>query len=367
LSRENLNRIALLCDTLEGGGAEQVMSTLAVLFSKKINHVDFLVARKEGIYIDKVDKCANLINLNTRARYLMPKLLRYMLKAKPQVILSTQSHINIFSALACNMVKTRSVVREATTPSIAFKIQKRKKWPLTYSYKKADRIVSVSDGVKNDLLENFSLPTENIQTIYNPIITDDLFQRANENVYHPFFELGKPIVISMGRFAKAKDYPTLIKAFSIIKKSIDCKLLILGDYNYDLNIKNEVLGLIHQNALSQDVELLGFQKNPFPYIKRSSLYILSSIYEGLPGALIQAKALGCHIVSTDCKSGPREILENGKLGTLVPPKNYVAIAEAAINTLSLGIETEPLNPLFAKKYSGDGVADQYLNLFQDLL
>jgi len=362
-----LNKIALLCDTLGGGGAEQVMSSLAKLFSSEIDHVDFLVARKEGVYVDKVEKYANLIDLNTRARFMMPKLISYMRKEKPQVILSTQGHINIASALSSSFVNTKSILREATTPSIALKLQNRSKWPLRLTYKLADRIVSVSDGVKQDLETNFSLNPNNIQTIYNPIISEDLYDSASEKVEHPWFSKKTPVIISMGRFAKAKDYPTLIKAFNIIRKSIDCKLMILGDHECDLSVKDEVASLIDQFELTKDIDLLGFKKNPFPYIKNSSLYILSSMYEGLPGALIQAKALGCHVVSTDCESGPREILENGENGILVPVKNYRALAEAAIGVLKSNETSKPLSSNFKKKYTSQGVTDQYLSLFKELI
>lgn len=362
-----LNRIALLCDTLGGGGAEQVMSSLAKLFSSKVEHVDFLVARKEGVYVDQVEKHANLIGLNTRARYMMPKLIRYMQKNEPQVILSTQIHINIFTSLSSKFVKTKSVLREATTPSVALGLQKKSKWPLSFTYKLADGIVSVSDGVKHDLTNNFGLDAQNIQTIYNPIISDDLYLKASEPVDHPWFSENLPVIVSMGRFAKAKDYPTLIKAFNIIRKSIDCKLMILGDVDCDQSVKSEVLGLIDQFGLNQDIDLLGFKKNPFPYIKNADLYILSSMYEGLPGALIQAKALGCHVVSTDCESGPKEILENGKGGFLVPVKDHQAMADAAIGVLSSQQGPATLSDSFKNKYTSHSVTLQYLTLFKKLL
>jgi len=298
---------------------------------------------------------------------MMPKLLKYLQTNEPQVLLSTQIHINIFASLSSKFTKTKSVLREATTPSVALKLQNKSKWPLSFSYKLADGIVSVSNGVKHDLINKFGLDENNVQTIYNPIISDDLYLKANEQVSHPWLSEKTPVIISMGRFAKAKDYPTLIKAFNIIRKSLKCKLMILGDIDYDQSVKSEVMGLIDQYNLNQDIDLLGFKKNPFPYIKKADLYILSSIYEGLPGALIQAKALGCHLVSTDCESGPREILDNGKSGHLVPVKDHNALAEAAIGVLGSHQAPPSLSDSFTNKYTSQSVSKQYLDLFKSIL
>lgn len=362
-----MKKIALICNTLGGGGAEQVMSSLGLLFKEKGNEVDFIVARGGGVYSDKVSKYASIINLNSKARYLVPRLYKYLKTSAPDIILSTQSHINIATIISSKMAGIKSVVREATTPSVAFAVKNPYlKQPVKWSYKYASKVVSVSDGVKRDLINNFNIRENHIKTIYNPIISSELYDKANQEVDHPWFSLDIPIIVSMGRFAKAKDYPTLIRAFSIIRKEVECKLIILGDTESDKSVKKEVLHLIDTLDLKSSIDLVGFQSNPFPFIKNASLYILSSIYEGLPGALIQAVALGCNIVSTDCESGPREILEKANIGKLVKVKDHQTMADESIKQLLNTTKSISPNNDFLNAYSTDGISDQYLNLFEEL-
>lgn len=362
-----VSKIALICNSLQGGGAETVMSSLAKLFSQRGKQIDFLVAKAEGIHLEKVKKHSNLIDLNSKTRYIVPKLYKYLHEEKPDILLSTQTHINVAAIISAKLNKTKVVVREATTPSLSY-IGKKKYlgYLVKNAYKRADKIISVSDGVKQDLIKNFSIKNNLIQTVLNPIISDEFYLKSEETIEHPWYNLGLPIIVAMGRFAKAKDYPTLINAFSLINNECKSKLIILGDTNSDTEVKKKVLSLIAKYQLEDSIDLIGYKPNPFPYLKNASLFILSSTREGLPGALIQAVALNCPVISTDCESGPREILKGGKYGTLVKVGDFKSIALHAIKILRSNPIVKNLDQSFIKTYSDDGICDSYINLFESI-
>jgi len=125
-----------------------------------------------------------------------------------------------------------------------------------------------------------------------------------------------------------KDFATLIRAFAIVRKTFRCKLMIIGDTQRSPTYMSSLRALVEQLDLQSEVDFVGFTTNPFAYLAKCEAYALSSLYEGLPGALVQAMALGCKIVSADCRSGPREILKSGEYGHLVPVGNYVEMAHA---------------------------------------
>lgn len=366
-------KITLFCNTLNGGGAEHVMKTLCKCFSEKGYKIDFLVTREEGVYIDDVKKHAQLVNLNCKTRYVLPKLIKYLRKQKPNILLSTQTHINIAAIVGVklSMTKTKIVARETTTLSQEFKAENANSIKASsfyqYIYNKSDKLITVSDGSRKDLINNFKIHPNKIHTIYNPIISTDLYTKANQKINHPWFNNKTPVIVSMGRFAKAKDYPTLLKAFKLVRETTNCHLMILGNSNYDIDVLTKMNDYITENKLNDFISFEGFKKNPFPYLKQSDVFVLSSIYEGLPGALIQAFGIGCQIVSTDCPSGPREILELEKTTSLVKVGDYKRMAIKILNHLKEKKDYSASRKTKMKLFEEDNITEQYLSLFNSLM
>jgi glycosyltransferase involved in cell wall biosynthesis len=167
--------------------------------------------------------------------------------------------------------------------------------------------------MKENLLKNIKIDLDKIEMIYNPIDLSYIRKKTKEEVPEYLFKK-RPVLIACGRLTKEKGFSYLIRAFKDIKKSFpEAKLLILGEGELEEYLKKLSFSL----GLKESVYFLGFQKNPFKYIARADIFIFSSLYEGLPSALIEAMACGVPIVSTDCTSGPKEILDNGKVGSLV--------------------------------------------------
>lgn len=255
---------------------------------------------------------------------------------KPDVIFSLLSTTNVTVILAklLSRVKSRLVISEHTHPSENLKNEPYgfiTRLLIKRFYPKADKIISVSNGIKTDLTKNFNIPEGKITVIYNPVDLDNIKMLSEEDVDHPWFQEETPVIVSAGRLTKEKGFPYLLKAFSILRKSNTCcRLLIIGDGEE----KKKLVEMANDSGYKEDIEFLGFQKNPFKYMARSSLFVLSSIFEGFGNVIIEAMALGLPVISTDCPSGPSEIIEDRENGLLVPVRDEYALSEAILEVLT---------------------------------
>ena len=225
-------------------------------------------------------------------------------------------------------------------------------------YPRAHGILCVSEGVADDLAYNVGFDRSRLDVIYNPIITPDFAEKGTLPVEHPWFrESQPPVILSVGRLTKQKDFPTLIKAFAMVSSSYSCRLMILGEGSDRESLEN----LIKDLGIEDRVDIPGFTPNVLSYMARAQLFVLSSAWEGLPTVLIEALAVGTSVVSTDCPSGPREILKDGTFGTLVPTGQPQKLAEAILNTL----KSRPNSDLIkqrAKDFSVEASAMEYIRV-----
>ena len=331
-------KIAIYFPSLRGGGAERAMLNLAGGIKNEGFNIDIVLVSAEGIYKDIVPKGVSVIDLKASGVMAsLPKLCHYLKENRPVSMLSTPVHANIAAILAQKItrVPTRIIIREAITPSQSAFYSKKNISKVIFFlmrrlYRHADGIVAVSSGVADDLVSFIGLQPEKINIIYNPIVTREMLSQAEEPIEHRWLKNKRgPVIITAGRMNKQKDHTTLIKAFCLIQKTCDAKLIILGEGPERKNLVN----LIENLGLNDVVDLPGFVENPFSYFKNSSVFVLSSLFEGLPNVLIQAMMLGVPVVSTDCPSGPREILKDGRFGILVPIQNEKAMADAILLAL----------------------------------
>ena len=264
-----------------------------------------------------------------RAIAALPAFARYLRRERPQALLSTLEHANIMSVWAARLSLTsvRVVLREASVllprdqmktlrPHVERVLMRR-------FYPSAHAVVAVSQGVADSLQSGLGLPREKLRTIYNPILTPALHRAAAEPLDDPWFAAGAPpVILGVGRLAPAKDFSTLIRAFAEVRAARPARLVILGEGAERPALEALAEGL----GVAGDVRLAGYDHNPFRWFARATVFALSSIYEGLPGALIQAMACGCRVISTDCPGGAREILDGGALAPLVPMRDPHALA-----------------------------------------
>jgi glycosyltransferase involved in cell wall biosynthesis len=357
-------RLAFFMPGLYGGGAERIMLNLASGIASRGYPMDLVLARAEGSFLDEVPNSVRLIDLKAR-RVLSstPALLHYLRNERPAALLSIL-HANINALWARRLAGThqRVILAEHNTLSSVVRGGDDPRWHLypklaKWFYPWADGIVAVSDGVADDLAQMIKIPRERIQVIHNPIVTPDLFTKSKDSLDHPWFEHGEPpVVLAVGRLTKQKAFDVLIRAFFEVRKNNRVRLMILGEGEE----RPALEGLIREYELEQDIILPGFVTNPYPYMAHAAAFVLSSRWEGLPTVLVEAMALGAPIISTDCPSGPREILLGGKYGQLVPVEDPYALAAGIISSLTAtGIRPSQES---WKSYELECVVDQYINI-----
>lgn len=332
-----MSNLAILLPNLDGGGTERVMLNLAQGFIEQGIKVDLVLVRKEGSYLSQVPPQVRLVVLGNRRLLLsIPALARYLLRERPKTILCGQEDTNMVALWVKRTTKasTRIVVGVHNTLSRESKnatLWKRKLTPFLVRcfYPWADAIVAVSRGVAEDLA-HLGLSPSAIEVIYNPVVTPSLLEKVCQPLDCPWFSAEEiPVILGVGRLEKQKDFPTLIRAFAQVQQQCAARLVILGEGPE----RNQLEALAREMGLAEKVAFPGFVSNPYAYMAKASVCVLSSIWEGLPTVLIEAMAAGTPVVSTDCKSGPAEILANGRYGKLVAVKDVQGMAEAIISTL----------------------------------
>ncbi|BCW97019.1 MAG: glycosyltransferase [Fimbriimonadales bacterium] len=326
--------------SLGGGGAERVLVTLANNFAQEGVEVVMAAMSPPFTYAKELDSRVRLINLGTK-RYAIGglRLARLLRRERPTVLMSTASGTNFWAVQAKRLarVPVRVVLREASTPTEVLKTHRRLKDQIRsrlfirQSYPYADAVVAPSRGVRNSLIHLTGLPETHIHLIYNPAITRQMEMLRNEPVNHPWFADDTiPVVLAVGRLVALKGFDALIRAVARVSQHMPVRLMILGEGEERARLE----ALAQELGIHVHVALPGFDPNPFRYMARARVFVLSSHYEGMPNALIQALACGCRVVSTDCPSGPREVLEDGRYGRLVPVGDVKAMSQAILDALA---------------------------------
>ncbi len=347
---------------LHAGGAERVMSTLMHGFRARRHSVELVLSSAEGELLKELNHAIRVVDLGAgRMVRALPRLARYLKQERPSALLATLSQPNLVAILARRLarVPTRVVVREANTPTQEFRqaqLFKDRIVPrlIARIYRQADVVVAVSRGVAESLS---ALGVPNPVVIYNPVLNDRLRQLSREMPTHPWFHTPEvPVVLGVGRLEPQKDFATLLNAFAIVLQVRPARLVIFGEGNERSHLER----LAQSLGIADHVALPGFTPNPFPAMRHASVFVLSSRFEGLPNALIQAMACGCPVVSTDCPSGPREILDGGRYGHLVPVADPVAMAKAILEVLEGGGQSVPDEWL--QQFEEGVIVEQYLRV-----
>lgn len=353
-------RVAVYVPSLEGGGAERVMATVASTLARRGYEVDLLLAQKTGPYLNELAPEVNIIDFDkSRVLHTLIPLVKYLRDRRPDVLLSAMGHTNVISQLATTFsVHTPRVVlseRRAPRPVSTDKKDSKLTWFLTkWAYSRADAIVAVSDGVGRELSQYLGISQQLVRTIYNPMNTGEIRRLGAQAVQHPWFDASHQVFIAVGRLVPVKDFTTLLKAFSQLAPHHPmARLIIVGDGpSYEALIE-----LSRELGIEDIVDLVGFQSNPYAWMAASDVFVLSSISEGLPNAMLQAMACGLKIVSTDCNYGPAEILSEGKWGRLVPVGDAETLAQQMSLALSDG--APPDVRARAEDFRIEAIMDQY--------
>ena len=356
--------IAIFLPSLYGGGAEKTLLNLAAGIAARGYKVDLVLVKAQGPYLDQLPEKIRVIDLKARRSIMCyPALIRYLRYEQPECLLSAM-HVNIIALIArtFSRVSTKVIISERNTISLLVKNTSNLRLKLIsklsrYFYPLADGIIAVSKSVAEDLSNTAKIPNRRIDVIYNPVVTPMLRKKAKVPLEHPWFvDDAPPVILAAGSLSMQKDFESLIKAFADLRRTHLARLLILGEGEK----RRELETLVRKNYLQNAVMLPGFLTNPYPYMKRSAVFVLPSRWEGLPGVLIEALYCGIPIVATDCPGGTREILSNNSYGKIVPVGDIQALSDAIKSVLN-GKVHSPTHESW-KPFELDTVVDQYLEL-----
>jgi glycosyltransferase involved in cell wall biosynthesis len=300
--------------------------------------VEILLANRESEKIE-IRPGVSVTELGvTRIRRSIPGLVRYLRSRSPACLLATLNNASVAAIVARALARTSTptLVRVANTLSErsteASTLAERATFFLARRlYRRADLLIAPSRGVAEDLVATAGIDRGTVRVIPNPTLEPTFRDLAKLPIEHQWLREGSiPVILGVGRLVPQKDFATLLRAFSLVRQNRPCRLIILGEgpERVRLTALSDSLGV------GEDVDLPGFDPNPYPYFASAGVFVLSSRFEGLPGALIQALACGTPIVSTDCPSGPSEILGEGAYGRLVPVGDPETMANAILETLS---------------------------------
>lgn len=330
--------VALFLPYLASGGAERVMLHIARGLADEGFRVDLVLAAAKGPYLKQVSPKVRVVDLKARRVITsLPALVRYLRSERPAALVSALAHANLVALWANEiaLTHTRTIVTVHSTLSLSTRYSPRRRdrlvpWLTHWSYKRATRVVAVSRGSASDLVKIADLDQEVVEVIPNPVITKDLHESSRMPVEHPWFgERSTPLLLTVGRLTAAKNYTLLLEAFKEARAKREMKLVLLGDGEERETLESKVRSL----GLEGDVSMPGFVENPWAYMAKADIFVLSSKWEGLPTVLVEALALNMKVVSTDCEFGPRELLQDGKLGWLCPPGDAHELAATILKAL----------------------------------
>jgi glycosyltransferase involved in cell wall biosynthesis len=359
--------IAFFLPSLCGGGAERVVVNLAQGITERGIRVDLVLAAAEGPLLDQVPAAVRVVDLRAPRvlRSLVP-LVGYLRRERPRVLVSSMGHANLIAIWAAKLAGGVAplVVTEHNTLSQETQRQSRlvsRVWPhlLRTFYPWATTVVAVSRGAADDLARTAGLPRDRIEVVYNPVITPAMLALARQTPDHPWLAPGQPpVILGVGRLTGQKDFATLVRAFAEVRRRRPARLVILGE-GPD---RPAIEALARELGVADDMALPGFQDNALAFMAGSAVFVLSSAWEGLPTVLIEALAAGTRVVSTDCPSGPREILQDGRLGVLVPVGDAAALAAATLEALERPVGAIPTDALLP--FTRDASVDHYLRVIE---
>lgn len=362
-------QVCIFIPSFGDGGVERMLVNTARGMAALGARVDFIVRQPDAPYLDRLPASVRKMVVDSGdERTLLAELREYLRVERPEIVVSAKGRDDRIALRAKRTAPpgTRFFLRPGT--AVTARMEERgtnplRRW-LKYRrmrrlYAQADGVIAVSEGVADEIASSTRFPRERISVIRNPNITPELKALSEVRLEHPWFAPGEPpVILGMGGLRTQKDFATLIRAFALLRAQREARLLILGEGRQQARLRD----LAGKLGVADDVQLPGFAENPYAYLRHAALFVLSSLWEGSPNVLTEALAVGTPVVSTDCRSGPREILQGGRFGPLVPVGDVEALAHAMLETLEKPLPAEVLKQATAE-YTMEKSAQRYLAAF----
>lgn len=354
---DDSRHLAIYLPLLIEGGAEHAILRLVNAIVARDYRVDLVLSKAAGPYLSRVDPRVRVVDLRShRAAASLPGFVRYLRRERPEALLSGTTHGSVVALLAKRLGRSKArIVLRAGSSSLPRRFSIRGLL-VRWLFPRSDSVICNSQGVAELIHTEGGVPVRKIHVIHNPVVSDELRSLARKPADHRWLQSREgATVVSVGRLFPEKDYPTLIKAFEIVNERHPAHLVVFGEGPERQALELEV----DQRGLSDRVAFPGFVSNPYADVARADVFVLSSKREGSPNALIEALFLGVPLVATDCPTGPREILEGGKYGQLVPVGDSEAMADAILDAIKSG-RNAPYPEESWRRFEIEGVVDAYL-------
>jgi len=372
---ERKGQLAFVIPSLGDGGSNRFVIKVAAGLAKRGYRVDLIAIDPRGQYASETTAGLRRIDLGIipiKGMTLLKaiwSLKKYIQNERPNVLMAATTSVNILAVTANFLARnTTSVVVSERSPIKASAVDAstmsrlyRRLIPTVYP--RAAKVIAVSKGVADELISSYQIDSKLVSVIYNPVVSKDIDRLKDKPVNEPWLQESTiPVVLAVGRLHPAKDFSTLIRGFAVLRSRIEARLIILGEGRCRLDLQE----LVAELGLQDSVRIPGFVENPYAYMSRANVLAMTSVYEGICNVVIEALACGCPVVATDCTGGgPREVLEHGKWGALIPTKDPRQLSEALATALTS--EHEPENYMQRAAYfSVESSLDKYQELFSAL-
>ena len=369
--KQTSKSLTFLLPNYGDGGLERMFVNLAAEISQRGIKTYFFVGDTSKPYLDKLPEAVQLKQLHGNSfADRVKEIAAHLTTDQPSALLTAReqglpialkaktraaARTKIFYRAVTNI--TASLSHRHLLKRIMGKFQLRQ---LRHWYRQVDGIIAVSHGIAEDVQRISGIPLEKIHVAHNPVVNPQLFEQAGQSLAHPWFAAGEPpVILGVGRITRQKNFALLVKAFAEVRRRRPARLIILGNGSR----KARLMKMAAELGVADDIQFPGFADNPYAYLNRAALFVLSSNWEGSPNVLTEALAIGCPVVATDCPSGPRETLQGGKYGPLVPMNDAGAMATAILQTLDTPLDRETLQQA-AAPFHIKASADEYLAAMQ---
>jgi glycosyltransferase involved in cell wall biosynthesis len=370
-----MKKVFFVISTLEGGGAERVMlNVLKHIDLNKFKPTLVLFERKGELLAELPREIQVEILKGKKSRYGLQWLIFFRLasllkKEKPDAVVSFMWYPNLISLLAKLLSRTQCKVIVSERYSLSFSREGRfteflRRCAIRFFYPGACALIVNSGAMAREFTGMYRFPEDKVVVIHNPLDIGRVRSLGTDGVGHPWYGEPAPVITAVGRLTPQKGFSYLLKAVRILlSEGTDCRLAILGRGPEEEQLRN----LASDLGIEDSVAFLGFQENPYKYLARSSVFVLSSLYEGFPNALLEAVALGIPSAATRCPTGPEEIITDGVDGILVPPADEKALADAIKRLLldkDLRDRLSRAGKKRAESFGAEKIVREYENLIE---
>lgn len=329
-------KLFVLIASLEVGGAQRLVVDLLNRFDRTRVRPSLVLSRAKGPFIERIPGDCPIFDLGRRSKWDFPllaiRLCRLIRKERPDAILSVLIHANILSWVASSLSNEKVSIIMSEHIAVEHYLRSSRWMAMIMTrkiYPRADRMIAVSEGVGKELVTHWGIPEEKIEVIYNPVDLDHIRKLGQDSLETRLNSSG-PVIVSVGRFTAQKGFSYLLRAFARLRSTMPATLVLVGDGEDRVKLQQ----LARELGIWSSVVWPGYDPNPYRWMSRANLFVLSSLYEGFGIVITEAMALGIPVVATDCPHGPAEILRSGQDGILVPPADDRLLAEAMARVLT---------------------------------